>query len=499
MKHFEGQFNGVPFTLLPWQRFVLASIFGFYYTDDPEKRLTEYVVLFVARKNAKTALSAAILLAEMCVNKEAGSEQYISANTRDQARIAYKFIKGYAKSLDPKRKHFKIYRDYVEYPKTNSICKVLSAEAGVQDGSNPSIFLIDENHAAQTDDMFQVLKSGQAMRKNPISIIISSGGYLMDGFPFFERIKVAHAQLDGTVEFPDSYFYALFELDPEDDWTDESVYEKANPSLGEIVQPKFLHERLMESMVSMTTQVDFKIKNLDIFVSSKNIWLEPQILNEVYTDIDLTKLIGEPCYAGCDLSATADLTSVAFCWPPNEYREYHPDKYLFYALCWIPQSALETANGTLYKTWLHQNYAKMTSGNSVDFMEILHDIVEWNNNYPIMKFHYDAWNATQFIQNAVAAGIPCEPMSQSLGSFNRGTKSLEILVKNKECLIHGTSLVAWCFNNVELKVDVYGNVKPMKANGVISKKIDVVIAIIEALSAHLFEQIFGNMEMLTLE
>lgn len=80
--------------------------------------------------------------------------------------------------------------------------------------------------------MFQVLKSGQAMRKNPISIIISSGGYLMDGFPFFERIKVAHAQLDGTVEFPDSYFYALFELDPEDDWTDESVYEKANPSLG---------------------------------------------------------------------------------------------------------------------------------------------------------------------------------------------------------------------------------------------------------------------------
>lgn len=193
MKHFEGQFNGVPFTLLPWQRFVLASIFGFYFTADPEKRLTEYVVLFVARKNAKTALSSAILLSEMCVNKEAGSEQYISANTRDQARIAYKFIKGYAKSLDPKRKHFKIYRDYIEYPKTNSICKVLSAEAGVQDGSNPSIFLIDENHAAPDDSMFQVLKSGQAMRKNPISIIISSGGYLMDGFPFFERIKVAHA------------------------------------------------------------------------------------------------------------------------------------------------------------------------------------------------------------------------------------------------------------------------------------------------------------------
>jgi phage terminase large subunit-like protein len=55
--------------------------------------------------------------------------------------------------------------------------------------------LIDENHAAQTDDMFQVLKSGQAMRENPLAIVISSGGYLMDGFPFYERISIAHQQL----------------------------------------------------------------------------------------------------------------------------------------------------------------------------------------------------------------------------------------------------------------------------------------------------------------
>ena len=70
MKHFEGRFYNKPFILLPWQRFVIASIFGWYYKDEPEKRVTEYAVLFLARKNAKTALSAAILLAEMCVNKE---------------------------------------------------------------------------------------------------------------------------------------------------------------------------------------------------------------------------------------------------------------------------------------------------------------------------------------------------------------------------------------------------------------------------------------------
>lgn len=91
------------------------------------------------------------------------------------------------------------------------------------------------------------------MRQNPLAIIISSGGYLMDGFPFYERIQVAHQQLSGNLEFPDSSFYALYELDADDDWNDESVYIKANPSLGQIVQPKFLHERLLESRVSMST------------------------------------------------------------------------------------------------------------------------------------------------------------------------------------------------------------------------------------------------------
>lgn len=253
MKHFQGKFNKVPFTLLPWQRWVVASIFAWYYTDNPNKRVTEYAVLFIARKNAKTALSSALLLAEMCVNQEAGSQTFIAANTREQARIAQAFVKGYAKSLDPKHKHFKILKDRVEYPKTNSFCAVLSAEAGVNDGSNPSVFLLDENAAAPDDSMFQVLKSGQAMRENPLAIVISSGGYLMDGFPFYERVKAAHQQLDGEAKLPDSNFFALYELDKDDDWTNQDVYIKANPSLGEIVQPKFMQERLDESMLSMST------------------------------------------------------------------------------------------------------------------------------------------------------------------------------------------------------------------------------------------------------
>ena len=114
-------------------------------------------------------------------------------------------------------------------------------------------------------------------------------------------------------------------------------------------------------------------------------------------ELDLEKLKGEYCYCGCDLSSTNDLTSFAACWPPNEMREYLPDKYLIKVFVWVPQCALDGPNGNLYKTFIHRGLLKMTSGNSVDYQEILNDILEFNQDYPIIKFHYDEWNATSFI------------------------------------------------------------------------------------------------------
>lgn len=69
MKHFEGHFAGKPFVLLPFQKFVIANIFGWYYKDEPEKRVREEILMLISRKNAKTALSAAILLCDMIVGK----------------------------------------------------------------------------------------------------------------------------------------------------------------------------------------------------------------------------------------------------------------------------------------------------------------------------------------------------------------------------------------------------------------------------------------------
>lgn len=178
-------------------------------------------------------------------------------------------------------------------------------------------------------------------------------------------------------------------------------------------------------------------------------------------------------------------------------RDYYPDKYILKTFCWVPaKAAKESSNSALYQVWISGGHLKKTNGNSVDYDEILNDILNLNSKMPLIKMHYDAWNSTSFIQNATAEGVPAVPMSQSLGSFNRGSKSLEIFINNNQIVIDNNPVVRWCFTNATLKVDMYGNIKPIKPAE--SKKIDCLISSIEALSAPLFEQAFGQMEIFTL-
>ena len=79
------------------------------------------------------------------------------------------------------------------------------------------------------------------------------------------------------------------------------------------------------------------------------------------------------------------------------------------------------------------------------------------------------------------------PFSQALGNFNRCTKQFEILLKQGKVVIDTNPITRWCFSNAELKFDFNENCKPVKAGGDKSKKIDVVISMLECLGGFLSE------------
>lgn len=422
----------------------------------------------------------------MLLDNNNGQEIDFVANSGQQAKIGFEMTKGFAQSLDPKGMIFHRYRDTIKMPTTMSEIDVLNSDGMTLDGRNASTFIQDEFAAAKTWDVWNVMVSSQGFQEQPLAIAITSANFLLDGYPCYEWRKTIIDILKGDKE-DDSTFAALYELDDGDDWmNDEECWIKANPSLGATITKEYLREQVTAARNMTTLEFNTKTKHFNIFCQSVDTWIPVEYIRRNMQPVDLEQLKDEYCYGSADLSAVSDLTCTTVMFPPNQSREYYPDKYIFKTFIYLPSSALEeSVNKETYKNWVKRGEVKLTEGNVVNYEYILKDQVEISTNNPYSLFTYDAWNATQWAINATQEGLPLEPFSQSLGNFNKPTKYLELLIRSDKCIIDYNTAVLWCFNNVRLKVDYNMNCKPDK--NVKEQKIDPVISMCMALGGYLSE------------
>lgn len=484
LKHFTGQHNGKPFELLPWQQFCVANIFGWKWKRN-NLRVTRNVFIMISRKAGKTAFAAALGILCAIADKENGSEVELVANSRQQAKIAFDITSNFCESVDKKKRIFKRYRDSILIPKTKSKIQILSSDAMGNDGYNSSCFVLDEFHAAKSWDLYNVMKSSQGMRQQPLAIIITTAGFLLNGYPCYEHRLNCIDILKGN-KVDDTQFSAIYELDEGDDWEDEENWIKCAPSLGQTVSYDYLREQIVAAKNNSALETGVRTKNFNQFCQTKEVWIPDNYLTNTFDTVKLEDLYDEDCYMGVDLSAISDLTAISILFPPNEERKVHPDKFIFKNIIYVPESSIdESVNGDLYKLWRRQKYVKVTSGNVVDYDEILRDQLDIYNKTYLLAIGYDSWNATQWAINATSEGLPLYPYSQAVGNFNRPTKYFEMLIREGKVVIDYNPCVRWCFNNVELKFDYNDNCKPVKSGGNQDHKIDPIIAMVQALGTYL--------------
>lgn len=484
LRHWEGPAAGTQFKLLPWQQWVYAGIFAWKYTDS-KLRVTDKALIFCARKNGKSSLCSAILLTCSLCDGTYGGQAGCFANSSAQSNIMFNMASKYARSIDPKGKIFKRYRSEIRIPHNDSKIFCKSSDVESLDGANYSVFIMDEVHMQKTSALYDVLRSSQQARPEPLAIMITTAGVLGSGYFLYDTRQYCLTVLDGLVE-DDKYFMALYELDEDDDWKDPAVWEKSNPSLGYTVIKKNLATEVKSAINNAALEPGVKIKNFNLFVQSSDVWIQDRFLIDSYKKVDMNKLKGERCWVGVDLSSVSDFTSWSIMWIPNKNRTYYPDKYIFKSFVYIPQDAMENSvNHELYARWVRQKEATVTPGNVIDYDYILTDQIDTLNYSYCEGIYLDPYNSTQYQISAEAAGLPMNQFSQGLLHFNGPTKQFEILIKSGQVIIDKNSLVHWCFGNVQLKSDHNENVKPMKMGGIQSKKIDPIISMVEALGGYM--------------
>ena len=474
LKHSKGQFAGQNFILLPYQQWITANIIGWKWKET-DTRVINTALLMLSRKAGKTFFATALMLSIIMTDKERGAEGYMIANSAAQAGIAFEHCKGQTSSIDPKGKIFSRYRSEIRIPLLDSKIKVLSSDTSTLDGMNPSVFILDEYHEAKTNELFNILRTGQGIRQNPLGCIITTAGFNVgDDFPLYNLWNKAKMVLNNTIE-QDTLFAAIYQLDEDDDFKDERVWVKSNPTLGQTVSYKYLKEQVQQAINEPASEVSIKTKNFNMFCQSAMTWIPDEKVKEATQSFGYEMFDKEEEYSilGVDLAERSDLCVVTTLVPHNGkiYLKAHP---------FICQTAYETSkNKELYRQWVKNGYLILVPTESIDIDWVIKYVQDINEKIPIALVAYDPYHAKQFCIACEKEGLPMRAVRQSIGSFGEPTNMLEHMVMTKEVVIDENPVTRWCFQNVLIKMDENSNRKPIKSSG--EAKIDIVIAFIQSI------------------
>lgn len=477
LKHFKGDFANKNFLLEPFQKFVYAHVYGIKKKKDG-KRVTRTVILSMSRKSGKSSLVSAMainaLLEEDC------AQCIVAANSASQAGILFKMAQKYLKSIDPKGKHFRQYRDKILFDKTSSEIKVVAADASRLDGLDCSFFVQDETAAAPSSEVWDVLEQSAGSRAQPLAISCTTRGFNLSGF--YKELEDSAIEVLKGVKEDDSLFTLIYTLDEGDDYEDPAVWKKCQPNLGVSVFPEFVEQQITKGKNTPTQQYSIMTKVFNCWQSSSENWIQMDYIWKSMEKVDITQYQNEFCYVSFDLASVNDLTCLGWMLP-------YGDKFYMKFKYYLPQDSIKgNPNEERLKRWAKEGYLTLTEGNVTDYDYVIKDIDSIQSITPIMKISYDQWNSQSIAIELTGKGMPLEPYSQSLQSMNLPTKTLENMILSGKVIIDKNPVTAWCFENAKTKYDSLDNVRIIKNS--YTQKIDGAITAIMLVGGYLHGQHF---------
>lgn len=477
LKHTKGRWAGKPFELLAWQERIVRDLFGTIKEDGYRQFTTAYVE--IPKKQGKSELAAAIALLLTCADGEERAEVYGCAADRQQASIVFEVAADMVRLCPPLARRVKILatQKRIIYTPTNSFYQVLSAEAYSKHGFNISGVVFDELHTQPGRALFDVMTKGSGdARTQPLYFLITTAGNNTASV-CFEQHQKAQDILEGKKNDP-TFYPVIYGADPEDDWLDEEVWKKANPSLGVTVPIEKVRAAAHSARINPAEENSFRQLRLNQWVKQSIRWMPMHVWDNGSNPIDVASLAGRVCYAGLDLASTTDITAFVLVFPPRDESE----PYVVLPYFWIPEDNIVlrvNRDHVPYDEWARKGLLHTTEGNVVHYGAIEAFIEELGKTYDIHEIAYDRWGAVQMSQNLEALGFTVVPFGQGFKDMSPPSKELMKLTLEGRIQHGGNKVLSWMVDNIHIRTDTAGNIKPDKQKS--TEKIDGVVALIMAL------------------
>ena len=468
----EGKDVGKKVVLRPFQKQILKKIY-----DNPHG--TRRAIISVGRKNAKTALSAFLLLLHLCGSEARQNSQLFSAaQSRDQAALLFS-LASKCVLMSPELKGFIVIRETVKQlfcPGRGTLYRALSAEATTAFGLSPAFTVHDELGQVRgpRSDLYDALETATGAQEDPLTIIISTQAPTDS--------DLLSVLIDDALSGDDPRTVVeLYTAPMDDDPFIEATIKKANPAFDD-----FMNKREVLAMAADAKRMparESEYRNLVLnqrvefanpFVS-RSIW---QACGSPPADIH-----GIPVYAGLDLSSVSDLTAFIM-------MGYRDGKWNVHPTFWLPSDGLRekaAADRVPYDLWHEKGFLQTTPGSTVSYKFVAGFLRQMFNEYTIAKLGFDRWGMVHLKPWLIEAGFTEQLIEEKFVPIGQGTmtmspalRDLEQVILSKE-LAHGDHpVLAMCAACavVEGKDDANRKLSKNKSTG----RIDGMVALADAMA-----------------
>lgn len=476
----KSPFYGQPMKLLPFQKAFITALYSFKMKDDTGR--FQRVLLLIARKNGKSELCSALVLTEMLIGGS-GLDIVCSSNDDIQASILTDAVDTMRLMIDPEQVDtWRNQRGMKCLINNNKVFK-LSDKTRNKEGRNIDVAVIDEVHEMKENVIVKSIEQSQSLKVNPKLILITTEGFVNDGFLDNELIR-ARAILDDEIDDKASkrYLIWMYEQDSESEvWQgnrENELWKKSNPTLGIVKRYSYLEQQIDLARTSKTDRAFVLSKDFNIKQSNAEAWLNLEDYDYEET-FNLEEFKNALCLGAVDIAETTDLCSAKILlMKPNDSRKY------VYSMYFIPEGKLLRGNddkgaGAKYKEWAKQGILRICEGNYIDTSIIADWYFFLYNTYGFRCYMtgYDSKFANEFINKMNSYGFETDPIWQRPEVFTQPIKMTEADLQDR--LVIGLNEIdKWCLGNAALKIDNRGFCILEKSKGQVSRKIDGAVSLV---------------------
>lgn len=490
-KHTKGVLKGQHIRPHEIQVFVFGNIYGWVHKETDYRRFKK-AYWQVGRKNAKSQSLACVASYEAMAFGENMSEVYIGATKTEQARIVWNETEAMLAGCHELKGKYEVKYGAIHHPKSRSIIRPLSKEdRKTGDGLNPQCGIIDEYHAHETDEIYNIIDSGMIARAQPLLMIITTAGVNLNNPCYRSEYQYVSKLLDPNSPVENERYFAMVnELDKDedgnliDDIRDEKAWLKANPIAASYPEGiENIRAKLQEALEKPDKMDDFLTKNMNIWINKRT---------QGYISLDrwavcgaenLPDISGLDAYVGVDLSATTDLTSVSIEIPLSDGR------FVVLSHSFIPEEKLDERVKTdkmPFDQWARKGWITTTPGAVVDYTfvrEYIKAIAE-THGVSVKEICYDKYNARHLMQELEADGFVTVEIPQGIRYLSEPTKNFRTKVFEKKIIHNNNPVLSWAVGNAVTRKDAQENIMLDKSKS--TDRIDPLAALINAHARAMF-------------